>query len=282
MKIKGIIPVSGKGSRLYPLTNAFPKPLIPVYNQPMVYYPIATLMLGGVRDFVFVISSGSEELWRTYLGPLETLGLSFEYVVQSEAKGPAHAVQLARSNCADTDKILMTYGDNLYISPNLEGIVSRMLDIEADGFNLIAKKVPTTKGKFADIDFDEGMVVSSMIEKPENPVTNIAGLGLMAADQKMFEYMESMVIDERLGEYYFADVCPHYIEKQSMKVVLMGENDVWADAGTFDSLLDISNYVKDNPGMRRLWTPYMIAEQKGWVSAADLSEYKEQYVKSGY
>ncbi|MEK7153111.1 MAG: glucose-1-phosphate thymidylyltransferase RfbA, partial [Patescibacteria group bacterium] len=236
--MKGIILAGGSGTRLYPITRATIKQLVPVYDKPMIYYPLSTLMLAGIRDILIISTPKDLPRFEELLGSGEQIGCNFTYKVQEEPRGLADAY-IVGAGFIGNDKVAMILGDNLFYGTTMGTRLKKYTQVDgAVGFAAPVKD-PQRYGVY---EFDKDMNVLSIIEKPEKPKTNYANSGLYFTDNDVVEIARSAKPSPR-GEIEITEVLDAYRRIGKLKVSLLDRGTAWLDTGTFDAMLDASNFV---------------------------------------
>lgn len=276
--MRGIILAGGTGSRLHPITRGVSKQLVPVYDKPMVYYPLSTLMLAGIRDILVITTPADADAFGRLLGDGTQFGLSISYVVQPEPDGLARAFVLGADHIG-TDKAALVLGDNIFHGPGLGTSLNRFAGI--DGGAVFAYRVsdPTAYGV---VEFTEGRAVS-IEEKPKTPRSNYAIPGLYFYDNDVVEIARTLRPSAR-GEYEITDINRAYLAQDRLRVDVLARGTAWLDTGTFDSLLDAANYVRtieERQGLK-IGVPEEVAWRMGYIDDEQLCELAEPLVRSGY
>jgi glucose-1-phosphate thymidylyltransferase len=235
--MKGIILAGGRATRLRPLTNITSKQLLPVYDKPMIYYPIETLVTAGIKDILIIVAPDYSGHFLNLLGSGKQFGAKFTYEIQEKARGLADAFIIGDSFIGN-DSVALILGDNIF---NYD--FSSQINAFKDGALIFAKKVYDPE-RYGIVEFDEKMNVISLEEKPKNPKSNYAVVGIYAYDNRVIEYAKNLKPSER-GEIEITDINKQYLKDGGLKVSFINENEVWGDAGTFDSLLEISNIMAE-------------------------------------
>ncbi|MFC9994642.1 glucose-1-phosphate thymidylyltransferase RfbA [Nocardia sp. NPDC127526] len=276
--MRGIILAGGTGSRLHPITRGVSKQLVPVYDKPMVYYPLSTLMLAGIRDILVITTPEDAPAFTRLLGDGSQFGLSLRYVVQPEPDGLARAFVLGADHIgADTAALVL--GDNIFHGPGLGTSLARFEKL--DGGAVFAYRVsdPTAYGV---VEFADGRAIS-IEEKPKAPRSNYAIPGLYFYDNDVIEIARGLKPSAR-GEYEITDINRAYLEQGRLQVDVLRRGTAWLDTGTFDSLLDAANYVRtieERQGLK-IGVPEEVAWRRGFISDDELRELAEPLVRSGY
>ncbi|MBR4172534.1 MAG: glucose-1-phosphate thymidylyltransferase RfbA [Kiritimatiellae bacterium] len=279
MARKGIILAGGSGTRLYPITQTICKQLLPVYDKPMIYYPLSTLMLAGIRDILIISTPEATPTFSQLLGDGSRLGIRLSYKVQEKPNGLAQAFVLGEEFIGK-DPTCLILGDNIFYGVGL----SRMLQ-EANlsrGATVFGYYVNDPE-RYGVVGFDENGHVNSIEEKPKKPASNYAVVGLYFYDNDVVEVAKNLKPSAR-GEYEITDINRIYLERRALKVKLMGRGYAWLDTGTHDSLADATLFVKtiqDRQGLK-ISCPEEIAWRQGFIDAEQLSELAKGLKKSTY
>ncbi|ONM46441.1 glucose-1-phosphate thymidylyltransferase RfbA [Nocardia donostiensis] len=276
--MRGIILAGGTGSRLHPITRGVSKQLVPVYDKPMVYYPLSTLMLAGIRDILVITTPEDAESFIRLLGDGSQFGIAISYVVQPHPDGLARAFVLGADHIGD-DRVALVLGDNIFHGPGLGTSLGRFLDI--DGGAVFAYRV-SDPGAYGVIEFVDGRAVS-IEEKPKAPRSNYAIPGLYFYDNDVVEIARGLRPSAR-GEYEISDINRAYLEAGKLRVDVLARGTAWLDTGTFDSLLDAANYVRtieERQGLK-IGAPEEVAWRMGFIDDAQLCALADQLVRSGY
>lgn len=238
--MKGIILAGGKGSRLYPVTKAVCKQLLPVYDKPMVYYPLSTLMLAGIRDILIISTPEALPRFKDLLGDGSFLGINISYAKQPEPKGIAESFIIAR-DFIGRDKVCLILGDNIFHGHNFTEVLSKLAKIKT-GANILGYYVKDPQ-RYGVIDFDKDGRVKSVIEKPKNPKTNWAVTGIYFYDNDVVEIAKNLKPSKR-GELEITAVNNYYLEQSKLNAEFLGRGYAWLDMGTCESLIEASVYIK--------------------------------------
>ncbi|MFE7743695.1 glucose-1-phosphate thymidylyltransferase RfbA [Nocardia sp. NPDC057455] len=276
--MRGIILAGGTGSRLHPITRGVSKQLVPVYDKPMVYYPLSTLMLAGIRDILVITTPEDAAAFRRLLGDGTQFGLSLSYVVQPEPDGLARAFVLGADHIG-TDCAALVLGDNIFHGPGLGTGLNRFHRIDGGAVFAYWVSDPTAYGV---VEFTEGRAVS-IEEKPKTPRSNYAIPGLYFYDNDVVEIARSLRPSAR-GEYEITDINRAYLEQDRLSVDVLARGTAWLDTGTFDSLLDAANYVRtieERQGLK-IGVPEEVAWRMGFIDDEQLCRLAEPMVRSGY
>lgn len=278
--IKGIILAGGSGTRLYPLTMAVSKQLLPVYDKPMVYFPLTTLMLAGVRDIAIITTPQDQSQFVRLLGDGSQWGVSLTYLVQEKPEGLAQAYLIAKNFLNGADS-LMALGDNIFFGSGLTDKL-RTATQSDKGATVFGYQV-TQPDRYGVLGFNEAGEVNQIIEKPKHPPSNLAVTGLYLLDNTAPAKAASIKKSER-GELEITSVLNLYLEEGQLSVEKMGRGYAWFDTGTHTSLLDAGNFVKTLSERQsvQIGCPEEIAFDQGWISAEDMRASGKRLGTSGY
>ena len=277
--MKGIILAGGTGSRLHPITQGISKQLTPVYDKPMIYYPLSTLMLAGIRDILIITTPADQEQFQRLLGDGSRFGINLEYKVQPSPDGLAQAFILG-ADFIGNDPVALVLGDNIFYGP---GLGTQLATYEQkDGATVFSYQVADPRA-YGVVEFDENFNALSIEEKPENPKSDYAIPGLYFYDSKVVEYARQIKPSPR-GELEITDLNRVYLEQGKLKVEVLPRGTAWLDTGTFDSLADASNFIRTVQSRQGLSVgcPEEIAWRHGWLSDEQLRDIATPLVKSGY
>lgn len=277
--MKGILLAGGTGSRLHPITLGISKQLTPVYDKPMVYYPISTLMLAGIQDILIITTPQDQEQFRRLLGDGSQFGVNFTYKVQPSPDGLAQAFILGEEHVGD-DSAALVLGDNIFYGPGLGNQLRKYNDV--DGAAVFGYRVadPTAYGV---VEFDDDFRAVSIEEKPVNPKSDYAIPGLYFYDNNVVEYAKAIKPSPR-GELEITDLNRIYLEQGKLQVEVLPRGTAWLDTGTFDSLADATNFIRTVQARQGLsiGSPEEIGWRMGWIDDARLEELAQPLVKGGY
>ncbi|WP_328359334.1 glucose-1-phosphate thymidylyltransferase RfbA [Mycobacterium sp. NBC_00419] len=277
--MRGIILAGGSGTRLHPITQGVSKQLIPVYDKPMVYYPLSTLMLAGIRDILVITTPHDAESFERLLGDGSRFGVSITFAQQPSPDGLAQAFTIG-SDFIGSDKVALVLGDNLLYGP---GLGTQLKSFEAvDGGAIFAYWVAEPSA-YGVVEFDAAGMVVSLEEKPKVPKSNYAVPGLYFYDNDVVEIARDLKPSDR-GEYEITDVNRAYLEQNRLRVQVLPRGTAWLDTGTFDQMTDAADFVRTmerRTGLK-IGVPEEIAWRQGFLGDDELRERAETLVKSGY
>ncbi len=278
--MKGIILAGGHGTRLYPMTLPVSKQLLPVYDKPMVYYPLSTLMLAGIREILIISTPEELPRFKKLFESGEQLGLKVEYKEQTEPRGIADAFIVGK-DFIGSDSVCLILGDNIFYGHDLISMLEKSSRVEK-GAVVFGYYVKNPE-RYGVVEFDKNKKVISIEEKPDNPKSNFAVVGLYFYDNNVVELAQMIKPSER-GEIEITDINNEYLKRGEMKVELMGRGYAWLDTGTISSLLDASMFVKtieDRQGLK-ISCPEEIAFRKNYISRPELKHLADKLYPSEY
>lgn len=277
--MKGIVLAGGSGTRLHPLTIAVSKQLMPVYDKPMIYYPISVLLSAGIREILIITTPHDRPLFENLLGDGSRFGCIFQYAVQEEPKGLAQAFTIGEDFIGN-DKVALILGDNIFYGTGL----SRLLqdNIDPEGGVVFAYHVSDPK-RYGVVEFDDHKKALSIEEKPDQPKSNFAVPGLYFYDNEVIEIARQLSPSAR-GEYEITDVNKEYLRRQKLEVAILDRGTAWLDTGTFPSLMQASQFVQvieDRQGYK-IGCLEEIAYEMGFIDDKQLEKLAQPLLKSGY
>ncbi len=277
--MKGIILAGGSGTRLWPITKGISKQLIPIYDKPMVYYPLSTLMQAGIKDILIITTPQDQSSFQNLLEDGHKWGVNIEYAIQESPDGLAQAF-LIGEEFIGRDKVALVLGDNIFYGNELDDTLKESTD--PDGGIVYAYKVSDPE-RYGVVEFDDNKNALSIVEKPTQPKSNYAVIGLYFYDNDVVEIAKNIQPSER-GELEITSVNEEYLKRGKLKVKTLEDGDVWLDTGTIDSLSDASDFVRviQNRTGQIIGSPEKSAHDNGWISDDQLKKLGEPLKKSGY
>ncbi|MBC6608373.1 glucose-1-phosphate thymidylyltransferase RfbA [Hymenobacter sp. BT188] len=277
--MKGIILAGGSGTRLHPLTLAVSKQLMPVYDKPMIYYPLSILMMAGIRDILLITTPHDQEQFKRLLGDGKSLGCNFQYAIQEVPNGLAQAFVIGADFIGD-DKVALVLGDNIFYGEGLEQLLQS--NSNPDGGVVYAYHVNDPE-RYGVVEFDADKKALSIEEKPKAPKSNYAVPGLYFYDNEVIEIARNLKPSPR-GEYEITDVNQEYLRRGKLKVGILGRGTAWLDTGTFESLMQASEFVRviEHRQGLKVGSIEEVAYRQGFITADQLRKIAEPLRKSGY
>jgi glucose-1-phosphate thymidylyltransferase len=278
--MKGIILAGGRGTRLHPLTMSVSKQLLPVYDKPMIYYPLSMLMLAGIREVLVISTPEDLPLFRRLLGKGEQWGMKFSYAEQAEPRGLADAF-IVGEDFIDGEPACLILGDNIFFGHGLSEQVHHAAEVK-EGAVIFAYPVRDPE-RYGVVDFDEKGRALSLEEKPTNPRSNFAVPGLYFYDQRIVSFAKGLKPSPR-GEIEITDLNKIYLEMGQLQVQSLGRGTAWLDAGTHESLLQASNFIQAVQDRQGIMIACLeeIAYRMGYISLAELKELAKNYTNNSY
>ena len=278
--MKGIILAGGKGTRLYPLTIAISKQILPVFDKPMIYYPLSMLMLAGIREILIISTPYALPLFRDLLKDGSQWGLKFEYAEQAEPRGLADAFLVGREFIGDSP-VCLTLGDNIFYGEGMSSLLQSCAELK-DGALIFGYKVHDPE-RYGIVEFDENENVLSLEEKPEIPKSDWAVPGIYFYDNQVVKIAEALEPSAR-GEIEITDLNRIYLEKESLKVKLFGRGVAWLDAGTHESLIQAGEFIQTIQERQGLMIscPEEIAFRRGFINREQLLKLGEELSSNSY
>ena len=277
---KGIILAGGKGTRLWPVTLGVSKQLLPIYNKPSIYYPLTTLMLSGIREFLIIVNPLDLNNFKSLLGDGKHLGISIDYEIQYNPNGIAEAFIIGEKFIGNSD-VALILGDNFFYGNSLSNLLTKASK-RNKGATIFASEVKDPE-RYGVVDFDRNLKIKSINEKPSKPQSNFAITGIYFYDNKVIEYSKNLNPSKR-GELEITDINMIYLENKELEVNLFGRAIIWLDTGTFDSLYEAGSLVKSIEQKQRfkIGSPEEISWRMKWINDKELLLLANKYNKNEY
>lgn len=277
--MKGIILAGGSGTRLYPITKGISKQLMPIYDKPMIYYPLSVLMLAGINEVLIITTPEDSAQFQKLLGNGNEIGCKFSYAVQAVPNGLAQAFVIG-ADFVGTDKVALVLGDNIFYGSGFSKLVQSFNDV--NGAAIFAYEVHDPE-RYGVVEFDENKIAKSIEEKPKQPKSNYAVPGLYFYDNSVIEIAKNIQPSPR-GEYEITDVNKVYLEQGKLNVGVMDRGTAWLDTGTFESLSEACEFVRviEKRQNKKIGCIEEVAYRMGYINKEQLLVLADKYSKSGY
>lgn len=277
--MKGIILAGGSGTRLWPITKAISKQLVPIYDKPMIYYPLTTLMSAGIKEILIITTPEDQSQFKKLLGDGSQWGIKLSYEVQPKPEGLAQAFTIG-ADFIGKEKVAMVLGDNIFHGHKLGESLKN--SVNPDGGTIFAYQVSDPE-RYGVVEFDHNMKAISIEEKPTSPKSNYAVVGLYFFDNDVIEIARNVKPGPR-GELEITSVIDAYLQEDKLTVTLLDDGDAWLDTGTIDSMSEASDYIRvlQKRTGQIIASPEKVAYQEGFISKDQLNKLAESMIKSGY
>ena len=279
--MKGIVLAGGSGTRLYPITKIISKQMLPIYDKPMIYYPISVLMLAGIKDILIISTPEDTPKFQNLLGDGSNYGINLTYKIQEEPKGLAQAFTIG-ADFIGNDNVAMILGDNIFYGNGLQKKLKTAMENTNKGLGTVFGYYVSDPERFGVVEFDKKGKVISIEEKPEKPKSNYAATGLYFYDNRVIQYAKNLKPSKR-GELEITDINKIYLENEELSVEVLGRGYSWLDTGTFDSLNEASDFVKTvESNGQMIACLEEIAYLKGWITREKVKEIGLSMQKNSY
>lgn len=278
--MKGIILSGGSGTRLYPLTSAVSKQLLPIYDKPMIFYPLSTLMIAGIKEILIISTPQDIDRFKLLLDDGSQYGIKLSYKVQNNPDGLAQAFILGEEFIGD-DLCALILGDNIFYGNCFDVLLKNAIKSAENGYATVFGYKVRDPQRFGIVDFDSNGKVRSIEEKPEHPLSNYAVTGLYFYDSRVTEFAKNIKPSDR-GELEITDINKIYLNKGNLNVAILPEEFVWMDTGTFDSMFEAIEFIKKESEKNPVCVPEIIAYNNGWISIEQLKLQIDKFKKSPY
>jgi glucose-1-phosphate thymidylyltransferase len=280
--MKGIILAAGSGTRLWPLTSVFSKQLLPIYNKPMIYYPLSILMLASIRDILIITTPSDQHMFKSLLSDGSSIGINIEYAVQNKPNGIAEAFLIGEQFIGD-DSVCLILGDNIFYGNGFTTLINKAKELTKEGYASVFAYYVNDPQRYGVVEFDDNNLALSIEEKPLKPKSNYCVTGLYFYDNSVVEIAETLKPSLR-GELEITDLNRIYLERKKLSVHLLGRGFAWLDTGTHESLLEASQFVHtlEKRQGTKIAVIEEIAYKMGFINKLALSSSISKYGNSDY